>query len=102
MPVRSSSTEAYWPVRPMVRRTLPASLTTSISVDRGAAGVRLQQGGQDPDRGGLAGAVGSEDAEDGALARGEVNAVQRLGGAETLLEALGLDDIGHVVLLVAD
>ena len=29
VPVRSSSTEAYWPVSPISRRTLAASLTTS-------------------------------------------------------------------------
>ena len=84
VPVRSSSTEAYCPVRPMVRRTPAASVDDVEAVDGGAAGVGLQQGGEHPDGGGLAGAVGAEHAEHGALAGGQVDPVQGLGGAEAL------------------
>ena len=62
-----------------------------VPADQGGAGVGLQQGGENADRGGLAGAVRAEDAEDGAFAGGEVDPVEGLGGAEALPEPLGLD-----------
>ncbi|SUA41734.1 Uncharacterised protein [Nocardia africana] len=49
---------------------------------RGAARIGPQQGGQDLDRGGLAGAVGSEDAQHRGAGRGETDALQRLHLAE--------------------
>ena len=89
-PVRSSSTEAYWPVRPIAARTRSASRTTSKPAT-GRARRRAQQGGEDADGGGLAGAVGAEHAEHGARGDGEVDALQRPRLPEALDEALGLD-----------
>ena len=91
VPVRSSSTEAYWPVRPMVRRTWCGWVATSYPPTRARARVGLEQGREDADGGGLAGAVRAEDAEDGAGGNGEVDPVEGLGGAEALPEPLGLD-----------
>jgi len=50
------------------------------------AGIRAQQGGEHPDRGGLAGAVGAEHAEHGAAAHRQVHPVQRLCRLESLAE----------------
>ena len=50
-----------------------------------------QQGGEHPDGGGLASAVGPEDAVDGPGAHGEVDAVDGLGVAEVLHQAGGFD-----------
>ena len=61
--------------------------------DPGRAGVGLEQRRQDADRGGLAGAVGPEDAEHGAGAGRQVDAVEGLGRAESLDEALGFDRV---------
>ena len=65
-------------------------------------GVGLEQGGQDPDGGGLAGAVGPEQAEDGALGDGQVEAVESadlaLAGLVDLDQAFGRDRVhGHGV-----
>ena len=91
MPVRSSSTEAYWPVRPMVRRTWCGSRGDVEPADPGGADVGLEQRREDADGGGLTGAVRAEDTEDGAGGNGEVDPVEGLGGAEALPEPLGLD-----------
>ena len=99
MPVRSSSTEAYCPVRPICERSLAASFVDVQPGDPGAARVGLQQGREDPDGGGLAGAVRAEDAEDGALPGGQVDPGERLGLAEALGEAVGLDGVRHARLL---
>jgi hypothetical protein len=61
------------------------------AADRGTAGVRPKERGEDPDRGGLAGAIGSEKAEDRALSGHHVDAVERTDLPERLDEALGLD-----------
>ena len=76
-----------------------ASRATSKPPTRARAGVGPQQRGQDADGGGLAGAVGAEHAEHGALARGEVDAVERLGGAEALAQAGRFDHV-HVASVV--
>jgi hypothetical protein len=55
------------------------------------AGVGPQQGGQDPDDGGLAGAVGPEQAVDHAGGHGQVDPVDRLGFAEGLDQARHFD-----------
>src|SRR4029077_10020901 len=47
-----------------------------VAHDTGGAGVRLDQGGQDPDDGCLARAVGSEQSEDLAFMDAEVDAVE--------------------------
>ena len=57
------------------------------------AGVGLEQAGEDGDGGGLAGAVGAEQAEDLALFDGERDVVDRdraLGRVELLAEAFDL------------
>ena len=59
--------------------------------DLRAPGVGLQQGAQDPDDGGLAGAVGPEQPEDGALGDGEVDPAERGGLPEALDEPLDDD-----------
>jgi len=60
--------------------------------DAGGAGVGWQQGGEDAEQGGLADAVGAEQAEDAAWLDGEGETVQRADLAEGLDQALGLDD----------
>ena len=87
VPVRSSSTEAYCPVRPIWARTAAALLDHVEPGDPRAAAVGLEQGREDPYRRRLAGAVGPQHAEDRALVRRQVDAGQRLGLAETLGEA---------------
>jgi hypothetical protein len=59
--------------------------------DPSAARVWLKQGGQDPHRGGLAGAVRSQQAEDAASARGEVDATEGADRSVRLLEPLDDD-----------
>ncbi len=56
-----------------------------------AAGVGLQERGQDPDRGGLAGAVGPEQAEHGSGLDFKVHSVERLDVAEVLGQPVGRD-----------
>ena len=91
MAVRFSSTEAYCPVTPRSWRTtcgLPAYVGAE---DLRVAGVDREQGGQHLEHGGLAGAVGSEDAEDLAAVDGQVDAVDGALVAEPLDQAVGLD-----------
>ena len=92
-PVRFSSTAAYWPARPIFARSAAASFTTSRPATRAEPAVGLEQRGEDPDGGGLAGPVGSEQAEDGPCARGEVDAAQGADRSVRLLEALDDDRI---------
>ena len=70
--------------------------------DLGVAAVGREHGGQDPDGGRLAGAVGAEHAEDGAGRHLEVDAGQRLEVTEALGEALDPDrgGLGVRVLVV--
>jgi len=68
-----------------------------VRVKRTSSG---QQGGQDADRGGPANPVGTQHAEYGARLDREADAVERQRGAEALDEALGLDRVVHVSLLV--
>jgi hypothetical protein len=67
-----------------------------VPADPGLPAVRFQQGGQHPDRRGLAGAVGAEQGEDGAGPGGEINAAQRLRAAEALGQRFRLDRVSHV------
>ena len=63
-----------------------------VAGDAGAAGVGARERGEDPDGGGLAGAVGPEQAEDGAGLDLEVEPVERADVARVGLdEAVGLD-----------
>jgi hypothetical protein len=55
------------------------------------AGVRVQQGGQHPDDGGLAGAVGTQQAVHHAGGHGQVDAIDSPGLAEALDQARRLD-----------
>jgi hypothetical protein len=57
--------------------------------DADLAGVGFDQGGQDLHDGGLAGAVGAQQGEHGALGDGEVDAVQ------DRMRAVGLAQTGH-------
>jgi hypothetical protein len=62
-----------------------------VTEDAGAPGVRPQQRGQDPDRGGLAGSVRPEQPEDGPCGHLQVQPAQHRPGAEGLAQVLGLD-----------
>ena len=62
----SGSTVASWAASPMRRRTSLGWVAHVEAGDDGRALVGLGQRGEDPDRGGLAGAVGPEDGGDGA------------------------------------
>jgi hypothetical protein len=70
-------------------------------VHAGGALVGLEQGGQDPDDGGLAGAVRAQQREDAAPLDVEVDAAQDLEVLVRLLQVVHLDggfldDGGHV------
>ena len=73
-----------------------ASATHVVAADRGAARVGAQQGGEHPHGGGLAGAVGTEQAEHRAGPGGEVDAVEGGGGAEALDQPFDADCSVHV------
>jgi hypothetical protein len=62
-----------------------------VPEDRRAPGVGGDQGGEHPDRGGLARAVGAEHAVDGAGRPREVDTVDGAGVAERLPQPAGLD-----------
>ena len=57
----------------------------------GLAGVGAHQGGQDPNGGGLAGAVGAEEPEHGAGWDGQVQVLQGVDLPEGLAQPFGLD-----------
>jgi hypothetical protein len=67
-----------------------------VSGDPDRPGVRAEQGGEDADQGGLAGAVGSEQPVDGAARDGEAQVVERAdAAAERLGDTVGRDDQFH-------
>ena len=68
-PVRFSSTAAYWPASPMIRRTASGSATTSWPRTAAVPAVGAEDGGQDAHDRGLAGPVGAEQPEHGARPR---------------------------------
>ena len=78
--VRFSSTEAYCPVTPRSWRTTWGCRRTSIAEDARVARVDRQQGGEHLEHGGLAGAVGSEDAEHLAAVHGRGRRRRRRAG----------------------
>ena len=84
MPVRSSSTEAYCPVRLTRQRTASGFAHHVVPEDAGLAAVRAQQRGQHPHGGRLARAVGAEHAVDGAGGNLEIDAVHGAVLAEDL------------------
>ncbi|GAA3087142.1 hypothetical protein GCM10010336_07120 [Streptomyces goshikiensis] len=64
--------------------------------DDGLAAVGLEQGGQDAHGGGLAGAVGAEQAQHGAFGDIEVHAVQSPDITEGLDQTLGVNGAWHM------
>jgi hypothetical protein len=66
-----------------------------VATDPGVPGVGLQQGGQHPHRGGLAGPVRAEQGQHAAPLRRDVHPGQRLGVPEALGQPLGLDHVAH-------
>ena len=102
-PVRFSSTAAYWPASPMRVRTRSACGHDVVARGRSPPGVGAQDGGEDAHRRGLAGPVGAEQAEDGALLDGEAHAVEGAHlPAEGLVQVVGLDGVGHVELPLSE
>ena len=96
-PVASPSTPCFWPTTPIAWRTRTGSASDVEAGDAGAAGVRARERGEDPDGGGLAGAVGPEQAEDRAGRDREVEPVERADVAGVGLdEAVGLDGVGLI------
>src|SRR5262249_2113939 len=71
---------------------LPGLLHDVVPGDGGGARVGGDQGGQAADEGGLAGTVGPEHTEDGALGHVQVDAVEGLGLAVVLDQAPNGDD----------
>ena len=69
-----------------------------VPADPGGAGVGLQQGGQDADGGGLAGAVRAQHPEHAALSGSEVDPVQGLGGTEPLLQSGSFDHVHDIMM----
>ena len=94
-PVRSSSTDASWPVRLTSAADRVGLADDVVAEHARAAGVGAQQRGEHADRRRLAGAVGAEHAVDRAARDGEVDAVDRARLAERLDEAGGLDGRGR-------
>ena len=81
-PVRFSSTAAYWPARPIRRADQCRPSSARRGRAPGPCRRRPQDGGEDPDGGGLARAVGSEQAEHRSLLDGEADPVE---GADLVL-----------------
>ena len=82
---------------PMERRTPSGSAPDVEPGDPGLAAVGPDQGGEDADHGGLAGAVGSEQGIHGAGGHGEVEAAQDLVVAVRLGDPDDLDGGGVTV-----
>ena len=76
--VDSSQVLPPWATYPMRRRTSPGSLRRSAPAMVASPPSGSMQRGEHPQRGGLAGAVGAEEAEDLALGDVEVDAADRL------------------------
>ena len=79
---------------PAVQRDRVAPRVAAEQLDGAAVGA--QQAEQDPDGGGLAGAVGAEEAVHLARGHGEVEAVQSDGGSERLAEPGDRDAVVRV------
>lgn len=81
-PVRPESADSCWGTSPSSRRTAVRSPAASWPKTRTMPGGDRQQGRDAADCGGLARAVGPEQAEDLALPDGQVEPVDRPGAAE--------------------
>ena len=68
----------------------PGHALAGVAVD--AAPVGLVLGGQDAHEGGLAGAVGPHEADDGAFLEGGRNAAQHVVGAEVAGDGVEVED----------
>ena len=90
-PVRSSSTEAYWPVRPMVCRTRSASRTTSKPLIRAVPASGVSRVERMRTAVVLPAPLGPSTPSTVPAGHGEVHALQRPRLPEVLHEALGLD-----------
>ena len=86
-PVSRLSTAENWPVTPIAARTASGSRGEVVAGDAQLAGVGADQRREDLDDRGLAGAVGPEQGEDGALGDVEVDAVEHDVVAERLAQA---------------
>ncbi len=91
VPVRSSSTDAYWPVKPIIRRTRRASRTTSSPPT--SAGPQL--GGKHPHRRGLPPPVRPKQPQHRTGHGGRVNPSQRDRLPESPDQALRLERVAH-------
>ena len=89
--VRFSSTEAYCPVTPRSWRTTCGLRAYVDAEDARVTVVDREQRGEHLEHGGLAGAVGSQDAEHLAPVHGQVDAVDGALLAEVLDQAVRLD-----------
>ena len=85
----TGSAPELWATTPIARRTRSRVAQHVVSGDGAGARVGAGEGGEDLDGGGLAGAVGPEEPEDGAGFDGDVHAAQ--GGHIT---GVGLDQVG--------
>jgi len=85
----------------MMRRTVSASLATSWPEYGRASGVRSQNSGEDAHRRGLAGAVGTEQPENGALFDLKRDTIERthVAAGKDLYEFVRLDGEGEVLLI---
>ena len=84
--MRFSSTAALWPGQADPVSELLGVLHDVEAVDLGTPGARQQERGEDPDAGGLAGAVGPQQPSDGPGIDLEVDALQRFDLAEAPFE----------------
>ena len=82
-------------MNPRTRRTSSGFRVTDMPAISAVARGRQQERRQDPQRRGLAGAVGSDQAEDLALLDGQVDAGHGERAVVALDQALGADDLGH-------
>ena len=98
-PVSRLSTAENWPVTPIAARTASGSRARSWPATRSVAGVGADQGREDLDDGGLAGAVGAEQREDRSLGDVQVDAVEHDGARRSDLRrpVAAIADCGRVM-----
>ena len=96
MPVKVSSTDAVLARQPDQLADLVGLLDDVVAAHRRPAGVRAQQGGQEPDGRGLAGTVRTQQPEHGARLDRQVDAGQGRRLSEALDQSFGLDRVRHL------